>query len=461
MAISPLAARAYSLNTPLQKRLVSLVVAVASTAMLLSFTVVYFLMQGLLYQRADDQLREGLDTWVGHTAWLPTTGAPNEFHQAIKLPGHDAPFEPIASTTPPDYAQLRSMDKAQNIGSVAGSEFNRQWRAMATQEPDGTVLYVAKKLDTERRTLAGLALTETAIAALAILGITYVGRRQVQRALAPLREVERTALAIASGETNRRVPPWPRSTEVGKLSYAMNTMVGQLQDSVKEAEDKEEQMRRFVGDASHELRTPLTSIRGYAELYRKGMAPDAEMVLGKIEEESARMQLLVEDLLALTRAEGARLDKRPVDMLQTAASVASTAGAAFPDRVLHIHPESSRPPVVEGDPDRLYQVLLNLVTNAFKHGGPDAEVTITLRDHLDRLSIDVADTGVGMDPADAEHIFERFYRADSSRHRAAGGGSGLGLAITKSLVEQHDGTISVRSAPGEGATFTISLPLRG
>ena len=461
MAISPLAARAYSLNTPLQKRLVSLVVAVASTAMLLSFTVVYFLMQGLLYQRADDQLREGLDTWVGHTAWLPTTGAPNEFHQAIKLPGHDTPFEPIASTTPPDYAQLRGFGKGQNIGSVEGAEFNRQWRAMAAQEPDGTVLYVAKKLDAERRTLAGLALTETAIAALAILGIIYVGRRQVQRALAPLREVERTALAIAGGETNRRVPPWPRSTEVGKLSYAMNTMVGQLQESVKEAEDKEEQMRRFVGDASHELRTPLTSIRGYAELYRKGMAPDADMVLDKIEEESARMQLLVEDLLALTRAEGARLDKRPVDMLQIATSVASTAAAAFPDRVLNIHPESSQPPVVEGDPDRLYQALLNLVTNAFKHGGPDAEVSITLRDHLDRLSIDVADTGVGMEPADAEHIFERFYRADSSRHRAAGGGSGLGLAITKSLVEQHDGTISVRSAPGEGATFTISLPLRG
>lgn len=451
--------RAYSMNTPLEKRLIALVVAVASTAMFLSFTIVYFLMRELLYQRADEQLKDGLETWVGRTAWLPSYGAPSEYHQAILVPGQNKPWEPIASTTPPDYSQLKRFDHGQNIGSVEGSEFNRQWRAMAHREPDGTIEYVAKKIDGERRTLAGLALVETSIGVLATLGIIYVGRRQVRRALAPLREVERTALAIADGDTNRRVPAWPRSTEVGKLSYAVNTMVTQLQESVKEAEDKEEQMRRFVGDASHELRTPLTSVRGYAELYRKGMAPDADMVLEKIEEESARMQLLVEDLLALTRAEGARLDKKQVDLLQTATSVASTVRAAFPDRTLHIHPETTKPPVVDGDPDRLYQVLLNLVTNAFKHGGPDAEVTITLRDNLDRLFIDVADNGVGMAPEDAEHIFERFYRADSSRQRASGGGSGLGLAITKSLVEQHDGTISVRSAPGEGATFTISLPL--
>ncbi|WP_284523302.1 sensor histidine kinase [Corynebacterium aquatimens] len=200
-------------------------------------------------------------------------------------------------------------------------------------------------------------------------------------------------------------------------------------------------------------------MRGYAELYRSGMAPDADMVLGKIEQESARMQLLVEDLLALTRAEGTRLEKKQLDMLQLTADVASSARAAFPGRVIHINHDCTRPPVVEGDPDRLHQVLLNLISNAFKHAGEDAEVTITLRDNLDRLFIGVADNGVGMSPEDAEHIFERFYRADTSRHRAAGGGSGLGLAITKSLVEQHDGTISVVSAPGEGSTFTISLPL--
>ncbi|WP_301925579.1 sensor histidine kinase [Corynebacterium glaucum] len=448
----------YSVRKPLQKRLVTLVVLTAALAMLISFTFVFFLMRSFLYQRVDEQLKDGLDTWVGQSAPLiPSYGAPSDFHQMIWRPEYGS-FEPITSTTPPDYEQLSDFGKAQTIGSVTGSEFNRQWRAMAREESNGTVRMVAKKLDAERRTLTGLALTEGAIGLLATLAIILIGRRQVANALAPLREVERTALAIAGGDQDRRIPSWSRDTEVGKLSYAVNTMVTQLQDTVTEAEAKEEQMRRFVGDASHELRTPLTSVRGYAELYRTGMAPDADMVLNKIEEESARMQLLVEDLLALTRAEGARLEKRPVDMLGTVTTAASTAKAAFPGRVVNINHDCTRQPVVDGDPDRLHQVLLNLITNAFKHAGEDAVVTITLRDNLDRLSIDIADDGVGMSQEDAEHIFDRFYRADTSRTRATGG-SGLGLAIVKSIIEQHDGTVSVETAPGKGSTFTLSLPL--
>lgn len=217
-------------------------------------------------------------------------------------------------------------------------------------------------------------------------------------------------------------------------------------------------MRRFVGDASHELRTPLTSVRGYTELYRTGMVSDPDMVLSKIDEESARMKLLVEDLLALTRAEGARLHTRDVDMFEVVSSVKSTARAAFPDRVLTVDNEALGVPMVKGDPDRLHQVMLNLVSNAFKHGGPDAEVTITIRENLDKVFIEVTDNGVGMSQEDADHIFERFYRADSSRNRSSGGGSGLGLAITKSIIEAHGGAITVRTAPGEGSTFTLSLP---
>lgn len=449
---------AYSVRKPLQKRLVSLVVLTAAMAMLISFTFVFFLMRSFLYQRVDEQLKDGLDTWVGQSAPLiPSYGAPSDFHQMIWRPEYGS-FEPVTSNTPPDYDELRDFDKAQTIGSVEGSEFNRQWRAMAREEPNGTVRMVAKKLDAERRTLTGLALTEVAIGLLATLAIILIGRRQVANALAPLREVERTALAIAGGDQDRRIPSWPRDTEVGKLSYAVNTMVSQLQDTVREAEAKEEQMRRFVGDASHELRTPLTSVRGYAELYRTGMAPDADMVLDKIEEESARMQLLVEDLLALTRAEGARLEKKQVDMLDIVTTAASTAKAAFPGRVININHDCTRQPVVDGDPDRLHQVLLNLITNAFKHAGEDAVVTITLRDNLDRLAIDIADDGIGMSQEDAERIFDRFYRADTSRTRATGG-SGLGLAIVKSIIEQHDGTVSVETAPGKGSTFTLSLPL--
>lgn len=458
MIYRPLSLRDSASRIPLQKSLVGVVLVVSVLAMAMSFTAVYLLMRGLLYQRADDQLRAGLDTWAAQVSPWPNTGAPSEFTQAIYYPSLDKTISYFTPASPPDYSQLKGQEP-QTITSSKNVEPERSYRALARYNPDGSIQYVAKSLDSERRMLASLAITEAGICGLAVFFIAFAGNYLVRRALAPLRDVENTALAIADGDISRRVPSWPRETEVGKLSYAVNTMVGQLQESLEESRAKEEQMRRFVGDASHELRTPLTSIRGYAELYHKGMAPDADMVLSKIDQESGRMKLLVEDLLSLTRAEGAQLQTRTVDMLELCASAADSARAAFPERSVTITNDTLKVPTVEGDPGRLHQVMLNLITNAFKHGGPEAKVRITLRENLDKVFIDVADDGVGMEPKDAEHIFERFYRADVSRNRASGGGSGLGLAITKSLVEQHGGAISVKTAPGQGSTFTISLPM--
>ncbi|MCG7254724.1 HAMP domain-containing histidine kinase [Corynebacterium hadale] len=449
-------------SRPLQKQLVSLVVVVATLGIVLSFATVFFLMRGILMQRVDDQLQEGLDSWAGQGTWIPSIGVPSEFAQATWFPGYPYPFSRYTPRgNPPDWEQLTVLDQARTIGSknVDSSASLTQWRAVASKSDDGTITLVAKRLESENRILRWLAVVETSLGAIAILAIAIAARTLVRRSLTPLREVEDTALAIADGDVDRRVPAWSRDTEVGKLSYAVNTMVGQLQESVDEAQAKEEQMRRFVGDASHELRTPLTSLRGYAELYRKGMAPDADMVIDKIEEESGRMQLLVEDLLALTRAEGTRLDRKTVDMQKVVDSAVSSARAAYPERSIEVDNQCARPPMVNGDPDRLHQVLMNLINNAFKHGGSDVDVTITLRENLDRIVIEVADNGRGMAEEDAARIFDRFYRADASRHRAGGGGSGLGLAITKSLIEQHEGTITVDTAPGEGATFKISLPL--
>ncbi|WKD58122.1 putative sensor histidine kinase TcrY [Corynebacterium capitovis DSM 44611] len=441
---------------PLQKSLLGVVLIVSLLGLALSFASVYVLMRGLLYQRADEQLREGLGSWAGQAAPWPTTGAPSEFTQAIYLPQWDQLIGSTADTQP-DYSQITGTDP-QTITSTSSDPVH-YYRAMARTNADGSVQFVAKSLDSERRILTSLAITETATGLLVLVFIGFAGNWSVRRALTPLREVENTALAIADGDMSRRVPAWPRETEVGKLSYAVNTMVSQLQESVEESRAKEEQMRRFVGDASHELRTPLTSIRGYAELYHSGMAADADMVLDKIDQESGRMKLLVEDLLALTRAEGTTLNRRDVDMLELCSSAADSARAAFPGRVISVSNETWAVPTVKGDPDRLHQVVLNLIVNAFKHAGAEAEVTVTLRENLDKVFIDVADNGCGMKKKDAEHIFERFYRADASRNRASGGGSGLGLAITKSLVEQHGGAISVATAPGEGSTFTISLPV--
>ncbi len=256
---------------------------------------------------------------------------------------------------------------------------------------------------------------------------------------------------------DKRVPEWPQHTEVGQLASALNIMLAKLQASVEQAQGKEEQMRRFVGDASHELRTPLTSLRGYTELYRAGITDDVDMVLSKIDAESSRMSYLVEDLLALTRAEGTRLDIRPVDVLELSLSVASSARAAFTGRSINVANNTSGVPVVYGDASRLHQIILNLITNGLRHGGEEAEITIGLEKDTGDVLIKVIDPGRGMDPEVSSHIFERFYREDTSRTRDTGG-SGLGLAIVKSLVEQHGGSISVESELGVGSTFTVRLP---
>ena len=444
---------------PLKRQLVAAVMVASTLGIALSSVLISTVMRHFLFDRADDQLREGLATWAQQTpAWqFNFLSLPSEFHQATLYPGHEQLVPRRGTANPPDYSRVKRLDTPTTITSVEGPETGMRWRAMAHAEPDGTVQYVAKSLEAEGKMLRALAWVEAGVGVLALLGIAVAANYMVARALAPLKIVENTALAIANGDTDRRVPAWSRETEVGSLSFAMNTMVSRLQDSLENAKTQEEQMRRFVGDASHELRTPLTSVRGYTELYRKGMANDPEMVLSKIDEESARMQLLVEDLLALTRAEGARLNTKPTDVLELVLSAKSTVDAAFPDRRVEVIADTPDVAQVNGDPDRLHQVLVNLITNAYKHAGPDAEVTVTVRHNLDRVVIDVADNGCGMEPKDAEHIFERFYRADSSRNRATGG-SGLGLAITKSLVEAHGGTVSVTTAPGEGSTFTISIP---
>ncbi|MCG7278974.1 HAMP domain-containing histidine kinase [Corynebacterium imitans] len=463
MTVNRFTAKSYNqASKPLEKQLVSMVVFVATLGILLSFATVYFLMRGILTQRVDEQLEEGIDTWAGQGTWIPSIGVPSEFAQATWFPGYPYPFSRYTPRgNPPDWEQLTVLDSPQTINSknVDSSEELVKWRALASKSDDGTITLVAKRLESEERILRWLAVVEATLGLTAVIGIALAARTLVRRSLAPLREVEETALAIADGDVDRRVPAWSRETEVGKLSYAVNTMVTQLQESVNDAQAKEEQMRRFVGDASHELRTPLTSVRGYAELYRKGMAPDADMVIDKIEEESGRMQLLVEDLLALTRAEGTRLDRKTVEMQKIVDAAVSSARAAYPERSIEVDDQCLRAAEVNGDPDRLHQVLMNLINNAFKHGGPEVDVVIRLRENLDRVVLEVADNGKGMSEEDAARIFDRFYRADASRNRAGGGGSGLGLAITKSLIEQHEGTITVQTAPGEGATFVISLPL--
>jgi two-component system OmpR family sensor kinase len=230
-------------------------------------------------------------------------------------------------------------------------------------------------------------------------------------------------------------------------------------------------MRRFVADASHELRTPLTTIRGFAELYRQGAARDpAELdrLMRRIEDQAARMGLLVEDLLLLARLDQQRpLDRSPVDLLALAADAVTDASAVAPDRRIELVLGSGddRPRhalVVLGDSERLRQVLANLVGNALRHtpAGSPVEVRVgeAALDGHPAAALEVVDHGPGLTPEQTERVFERFYRADPARS-GADGGTGLGLSIVAALVAMHGGTVQVDSVPGRGARFRVVLPL--
>jgi two-component system OmpR family sensor kinase len=288
----------------------------------------------------------------------------------------------------------------------------------------------------------------------------------VHRSLRPLVEVEQTAAAIAAGELERRVPQRDPRTEVGRLSLALNGMLAQIQRAVassdasaEQARSSEERMRRFITDASHELRTPLTTIRGYAELYRQGAARDVDMLMGRIESEARRMGLLVEDLLLLARLDVQRpLERNRVDLLALASDAVHDAQSVAPAR--HIRMEvfdGPGTPEVLGDEARLRQVLSNLVANALQHTPESAGITVRVGTDGEHAVLEVCDEGPGMSSEDAQRVFERFYRADSSRTRASGG-TGLGLSIVDSLVYAHGGTVSVRTAPGHGCQFRVNLP---
>jgi two-component system, OmpR family, sensor kinase len=291
--------------------------------------------------------------------------------------------------------------------------------------------------------------------------------------------MEQTAEAIAAGDLTRRVPDRDPRTEVGRLAAALNSMLAQIEAAFRAraasettARRSEERMRRFVADASHELRTPLTTIRGFAELYRQGASRkpgELDRLMRRIEDQAARMGLLVEDLLLLARLDQQRpLDRRPVDLLALAAEAVNDARAVAPDRRIELELDGAGdgagggPLVVLGDEDRLRQVIANLMSNALTHtpAGSPIELRAGTRrgDGAGNAAIEVVDHGRGLTRQQAERVFERFYRADPARSHAAGG-TGLGLSIVAALVAAHGGTVEVSSVPGQGASFRVLLPL--
>jgi two-component system OmpR family sensor kinase len=355
--------------------------------------------------------------------------------------------------------------------TVTAADGSRRWRILAVPYGStGVPIAVALSLSTVDSTMDRLIVVELLVGVAVLVLLAMAGAWMVRASLRPLAAIERTAAAIAGGDLAQRVPPLDPRTELGELSASLNTMLAQVETAFRaraaseaRAVVSEERMRQFVADASHELRTPLTTIRGFAELYRVGAAASPEDVLGRIEGEAGRMSLLVEDLLLLARLDERRpLEFASVDLVHLAHDAAEAARARAQDREIAVLSAGfgEEGLVVVGDEGRLRQVVGNLMSNALTHTPAGTPVTLRLRVEAESAVLEVIDRGPGLASDQAEHVFERFYQVDRARTRRSGStGSGLGLAIVAALVAAHRGSVEVQTAPGEGCTFRVRLPL--
>ncbi len=341
----------------------------------------------------------------------------------------------------------------------AGNSF----RAVAVALPNNSgSIVAAQSLNDLRQTVGKLGFFFFLIGVALLTLIAIASRLVIKIGMRPLEDVEETAEQIAAGDLSARMPDANPHTEVGRLVTSLNSMLSRIEQSFDARTESENKLRRFVADASHELRTPLTAIRGFAELYRQGAVtgeePTRELV-GRIEAESKRMGSLVEDLLLLARLDQAReMESKPVDLQKVIESAVISARAAGPH-----HPVSFTPSRDElfalGDEARIHQVVANLLANARAHTPAGTQITVSVTRDVDGIRIAVADNGPGLSTEDQKKIFERFYRADTSRVRVDGEGSGLGLSIVDAVMKAHGGSVTVVSELGKGATFTLFFPV--
>jgi two-component system OmpR family sensor kinase len=456
---------------PLRVGLVAATLLLAACGLTVSGIAVTEILRHSLIKRVDQTLEEASRGWAqAPRALLPVHRGPtldrppsNFYVRYITVDGHTTTVVNDSNAEPALQGNGDVGPEPITVGSVKGGV---PWRVMSMRGPTGRLVTVAYDMSGVEQTVRSLVLLQFGIGGAVLLVLGLAGSWVVHRSLRPLTEVEQTAAAIAAGELDRRVPERDPRTEVGRLSQALNGMLAQIQrafasseSSAEKARTSEERMRRFITDASHELRTPLTTIRGFAELYRQGAARDMEMVMSRIESESRRMGLLVDDLLLLARLDAQRpIERTRVDLLALATDAVHDAQAVAPKRNIAMEVlDGPGTPEVLGDEARLRQVLGNLVTNALQHTPESADIVVRVGTDADDAILEVVDKGPGMSEQDALRVFERFYRTDSSRARISGG-TGLGLSIVDSLVRAHGGRVSVTAAPRQGCRFYVSLP---
>jgi two-component system OmpR family sensor kinase len=436
------------------------------------------LLHGYLLSRADQQLRDfamvasrNLSA-SGRPLRPPPAGQPSQpfrfLIEVISAQGRVSVVETPPDAASPQITAARLKGPEEPFTVPATGAPGHSWRVLVRALPGGRHAVVAYSLDDLNSTVTRLEIADAVAGAVAIVLLAGVGFPLVRVSLSPLARIGDTAAAIAAGDLSRRIDHPPHNTEVGRLAESLNAMLARIEAAYRAREegearalDSEDRMRRFVADASHELRTPLTSVRGLAEfsLQQGTQASPAELLrrMTLIHTEATRMGRLVEDLLMLAQFDLDRpLDRRPIDLSSIAAQAVLAARLIQADRPIRLHADA--PVIVDGDAERLRQVLDNLIGNALQHTPRGSAVTVSVQDQAGQAQLTVADHGPGMTSDQASHVFERFYRTDRARARAQGG-TGLGLSIAATLTAAHAGTITVDTQPGRGAAFTVRLPL--
>ena len=301
-----------------------------------------------------------------------------------------------------------------------------------------------------RATLVSLAVAITA-ATLTALGVAVLVTR---RAVRPIRDLSVAASAVAHGDYSVRVREKGLGSELVTLSQAFNRMAEHIAST-------ERTRGEMLRDLAHELRTPLSSVRGYHEAIADGVLTADRATFDRVDAELSRIERLVEDLAAVSRAEERRIDLRlrPVRVTDLLIDAADSAALAFQDTGVKVQVVAGEGgPWVVVDPDRLHEALLNLVVNAVRHTPAGGTVSLRSSATASTVQIEVEDTGEGIPAEHLQRVFERFYRVDHARSRSTGG-SGIGLTITRALIQAHSGRIHARSAGlNQGTTFVITLP---
>jgi two-component system OmpR family sensor kinase len=455
----------------LRGRLVAGVLVLAAAGMLIVGGVTYASQRSFQLSRVDEQLSDATFPLTQELAGQ--LGGDHDYDHDGRHGGGPPPGGAAPSDT---YGELRDANGNVLARSFLGPVTNRRpptlpahlpvgravsaggYRVLATSVGAAVTTVVAVPLAATDQNLHRLLLVEGIViaAVLALLGL--FAWAVVRVGLLPLDRMGHTAAAIAGGDLSHRVRTTDPRTEVGRLGIALNRMLDRLEQAFAAREASQERLRRFIADASHELRTPLASIRGYAELFRMGAARspgDVEKAMRRIEDEAARMGVLVEDLLTLARLDEVReAEHVDVDLAALARDAADDARATAPDREISLHAD---PATVAGDPHQLRQVLANLLRNALVHTPSGTPVEVQVSREAGEVALRVRDHGPGLPGEDPDALFERFWRAEGGRERGKGG-AGLGLAIVAGIVDAHGGRVSAANAPDGGAVFTVRLP---